>query len=39
VAHVYFGLDIEQVVAIGAFIYYTPYLISKLQAKKTQGAV
>lgn len=39
VAHVYCGLDIEQVVAIGAYIYYTPYLVSKLQAKKTQGAV
>lgn len=39
VAHVYCGLDIEQVVTLGAYIYYAPYLISKLRAKTAQGAV
>ena len=31
VPHVYLGLDFEQVIAIAAYIYYAPYLISKLQ--------
>lgn len=34
VPHVYLGLDIEQVAAIGTYIYYAPYLISKLRPVK-----
>ena len=38
VANVYCGLDIEQLVAIGAYIYYAPSLVSKLRPKTAQGA-
>jgi prolipoprotein diacylglyceryltransferase len=34
VQHVYLGLDIEQLIAIGVWIYYAPYLISKLQQRR-----
>jgi prolipoprotein diacylglyceryltransferase len=34
VRHVYLGLDIEQVTAIGAYLYYAPYLMAKLGPEK-----
>ena len=38
VPHVYLGLDIEQVAAIGVWLYYSPYLLSKLQRPVAETA-